>query len=299
MRRFLALSLALALLCTACTARSGGKEPPTKGKYELYFVGAGEKNGAALGGERRTFPQELETVGGLMQALLAGPADDGHTSPFPQGTTLRGWKVEEGVAAVDLSEAYGGLSGGDLSLADGCIVLTLCQLAEVESVYLTVEGHARPFRDQLLTPGDFLVENGFGGEEEVQVQLWFLQGEGLAPEERTLSLKMGDQPEIAALQALLAGPEERGLEPICPEGTQLLSLSEAGSCFTVNLSSAWQEGENDPRRLYGVVRTLAGLRPGAQVIFQVEGQRLERFSGVDLRQSLGDEPTGEPEASAG
>ena len=66
---------------------------------------------------------------------------------------------------IDLSEAYGGLSGADLTLADGCIVLTLCQLSEVERVYLTVEGRPRPFRDQLLSAADFLLENEAVEEE--------------------------------------------------------------------------------------------------------------------------------------
>ena len=101
-----------------------------------------------------------------MALLLSGPESDRLVSPFPPGAALRRWSLDDGVADVDLSEAYEGLSGAELTLADGCIVLTLCQLEEIEAVYLTVEGHPRPFRDQVLTPEDFLLNNVMTGEGE-------------------------------------------------------------------------------------------------------------------------------------
>lgn len=158
MRRQLAvLLLVLSFLCAACTGGVGRRE---EGQYSIYFLTAqGRGDDAALGQEFRA-PQDGErTVEGLMALLLAGPESDELRSPFPQGTVLRGCGVSEGVATVDLSEAYEGLSGVGLTLADGCIVLTLCQLEGVDSVYLTVEGHPRPFRDQVLFPQNFLLDN--------------------------------------------------------------------------------------------------------------------------------------------
>lgn len=250
----------------------------------LYFMTSENwENGAALAWEMRTPPEGYETVEGLVRLLLSGPEDDELISPFPRGTALRKWWMEDGVANIDLSEAYGGLSGADLSLADGCIVLTLCQIEGVKAVYIMVEGRPRPFRDQVLLPSDFLLDNGADGESETEVSLWFLRGDSLAQETRTLSLDMGDQAAIAALQALLEGPEGRDLQPICPAGTKLLYLDADGTCFTVDLSENWlKEEEEDPRRLYAIANTLAGLEPGAEVVFQVEGQRLKQFGGVDL-----------------
>ena len=150
--------LALLLLCTACTPTPA--EEPAEGAYILYFVSAENRSdGAALATESRALPPEAEEAQGLLELLLSGPTGATLRSPFPAGTALRGVWVEEGVAYVDLSEGYGGLSGVDLTLADGCLVLTLCQLEGVDAVYLTVEGRPRPFRDQVFTPGDFLMGN--------------------------------------------------------------------------------------------------------------------------------------------
>jgi len=282
MRRLMALVLALALLCAGCRLR----EDRSAEGVRLYFLTSqGGKDGQAVGSEVRE--EDEPTAEALLRLLLAGPESEELTSPFPRGTVLRGCRVEEGVALVDLSEAYGGLSGVDLSLADACVVLTLCQLDEVEQVYLTVEGERRPFRDQVLSPADLLLDNGGeapGGRREVR--LAFLSGDALAWEERSLTLSLGDDIRIAALQALLKGPESSGLEPVCPEGTRLLSLEEDREGYLVDLSGAFLEGESDPRRLYAIVDTLGALDGEARVRFSVEGQRLEVFGELDLTEPL-------------
>lgn len=164
---FAAALLALALLCTACAHRPGREDVPPEGQYAVYFATAsGREDDAALEREFREIAGENQ-IEALIAQLLAGPESDSLASPFPSGTALRGWSISDGVAAVDLSEAYEGLSGAELTLADGCIVLTLCQLEGVEAVYLTVEGHPRPFRDQVLEPSDFLLRNTLQGEEEI------------------------------------------------------------------------------------------------------------------------------------
>ena len=165
-KRLLVLGLMLVFLCAAC-APGAGKDGPAEGEAEVWFLA--QKNGdtgSALAQEYRSLPEE-DRIEALLILLFAGPEDPELTSPFPQGTLLKSWRLEGETAMVDLSEAYGGLSGADLTLADGCIVLTLCQLPEVKRVYLTGEGRPRPFRDQLLSAADFLLKNGEEqGEEE-------------------------------------------------------------------------------------------------------------------------------------
>lgn len=162
-RKLLFLLLALAFLCAACTPGTG-KEGPAEGEAEVWFpTQANGDTGSALAREYRPLSEE-EPIESLLSLLLAGPEGAELTSPFPQGTQVRSWRLEGETVLVDLSEAYGGLSGADLTLADGCIVLTLCQLPEVERVYLTVEGRPRPFRDQMLQAADFLLENETGEE---------------------------------------------------------------------------------------------------------------------------------------
>ncbi|UQT50470.1 GerMN domain-containing protein [Flavonifractor plautii] len=84
-------------------------------------------------GRRRPHP-----CPGGRPAVPAG--DPGPRHPLPRGVRLLSWELEEGRLHLDLSEQYGGLSGVDLTVADACLTLTLCQVEGVESVYVTVEG---------------------------------------------------------------------------------------------------------------------------------------------------------------
>ena len=285
-RTLAALILAAALVCAGCGEKQASGAPP-EGQYSVYFITNQNSPGSgALAYEFRALPPGRGAVDGLLRLLLAGPESNGLTSPFPRGTTLRSWRVDGDQAVVDLSEAYGGLSGVDLSLADGCIALTLCQLEGIHSVYLTVEGRPRPFRDKVLHASDLLLENSREGPSEQEVTLWFPSEAGLTRETRVLRLSMGDDPAVAALQALLGGPETPGLGKACPEGTKLLSLDRDGTEFRVDLSGQWLEGKEDPAYLCAVVDTLSELEPGAVVMFLVEGEPLERFGGVDLTQPM-------------
>ena len=164
-RKWLVMLLAVLFFCAACAVPAVQTEEPDQGGYTLYFVSNESRaDGTVLTAEERELPPDTERLRGLLELLLSGPETPGLSSPFPAGTTLRGVWVEEGTAYVDFSEAYGGLTGMDLTLADGCVVFTLCQLEGVEAVYLTVEGRPRPFRDQVLTPADFLTGNVFPQE---------------------------------------------------------------------------------------------------------------------------------------
>ena len=293
MKRLMILMLALALLCAGCGERGHG-EVETE-EYPVCFVTREETAEGGDGGiasksvvdwEYHALPPGQRALDGLIRTLLAGPEGEGLASPFPRGTSLRGWRQENGVVTLDLSEAYGGLSGVELTLADACIVLTLCRLEDVEAVYLTVDGRPRPFRDQVLTPADFLLEEGEPGEREVEAALWFPAGEELGREERTLRLAAGDRIEVALLQELFSGPESGELDRACPEGTVLRSLSLDGDRAAVNLSARFLEGEEAPLRLWAVVQTLEGVIPGVRVQFQVEGLALEEYGGVKLGQGL-------------
>lgn len=293
MKRLMILMLALALLCAGCGERGHG-EVETE-EYPVCFVTGEETAEGGDGGiasksvvdwEYHALPPGQRALDGLIRTLLAGPEGEGLASPFPRGTSLRGWRQENGVVTLDLSEAYGGLSGVELTLADACIVLTLCRLEDVEAVYLTVDGRPRPFRDQVLTPADFLLEEGEPGEREVEAALWFPAGEELGREERTLRLAAGDRIEVALLQELFSGPESGELDRACPEGTVLRSLSLDGDRAAVNLSARFLEGEEVPLRLWAVVQTLEGVIPGVRVRFQVEGLALEEYGGVKLGQGL-------------
>ena len=156
-RRIAALGCLLALAAGGCAPRP--EEP--EGGYCVYYT--------ALSDRFAPLPLDCEPFEGsggdpipaLVDALLSPPETQGLTSPFPEGVRLLSWEVEEGRLHLDLSEQYGGLSGVDLTVADACLTLTLCQVEGVESVYVTVEGREIPYRRvQQLGPDGLLLTDG-------------------------------------------------------------------------------------------------------------------------------------------
>ena len=156
-RHIAALGCLLALAAGGCAPRP--EEP--EGGYCVYY--------SALSDRFAPLPLDCEPFEGsggdpipaLVDALLSPPETQGLTSPFPEGVRLLSWEVEEGRLHLDLSEQYGGLSGVDLTVADACLTLTLCQVEGVESVYVTVEGREIPYRRvQQLGPDVLLLTDG-------------------------------------------------------------------------------------------------------------------------------------------
>ena len=156
-RHVLISFLLILSLLTSCRERTQPPKDDGSG-IRLYFLNVQSDTGSAIASE--PYVQEyVPTVRTLVRALLGGPTQEGLRNPFPSGTTLRSWGVEDGLATLDLSEQYGDLSGIDLTLADYCITLTLCQLEEVERVQIMVAGARLAYRDHdVLTPSEVMLD---------------------------------------------------------------------------------------------------------------------------------------------
>ena len=143
-KRAVILCLVFTVLCTACRSQ----ELPMEG-YQLYFiVPEGQQHGSAVitqpwQGDQEPAPQQL------LQALLNGPTQEGAVSPFPVGVRIiRCEQAEENEKhlKIVLSEQYSALTDISLTLADYCIVMTLTQLPQVDSVEIQIQGTGSGYR---------------------------------------------------------------------------------------------------------------------------------------------------------
>lgn len=148
MKRLLAAALLLTyLFLCACT---GKQTSSTSTGLQLYFLSS-DPHGPAIAGQPYSGSQS-PSPDTLLRSLLAGPDAEGLYSPFPSNLTLRGCVLTDGCLHVDFSEQYGGLTDVALTLADYCVVLTVCQLEGIDKVEITVAGSGAPYRShQILT----------------------------------------------------------------------------------------------------------------------------------------------------
>lgn len=157
MKKMVALTLALFLflLCAACGAGSGdGEETAVKVYYAVR--GRTQAERGLIDGVERSLPAEQDAVEFLLQELFRAPEREDLYSPYPTGTRVISVVQREGRVILRLSDAYAELSGLGETIADYCIVLTLCQLEEVDSVSIYVQNGGE--KNQ-LRPEDVIIKN--------------------------------------------------------------------------------------------------------------------------------------------
>lgn len=267
----------LLLLAAGCSA-----PPPEAGDgYQVYYSALADRSAQnALVSEPYGSEPPAEPIPDLVAALLDGPDSPGLSSPFPEGVRLLSWALEEGVLHLDLSEQYGGLSGVNLTVADACLTLTLCQVEGVEAVYVTVEGREIPYRpSQALTPEELLLSDGRDIPSSVSLSFWFprTDGSGLGAETRELAAR--DTLLQDVLTSWADGPSADGLEAALPQGAEVRSVTLEDGLCTVDLSQAFLDGlpaDSDQARLavYALVNTLSQVDGVEQVQLLVEGEAM-------------------------
>lgn len=301
MKKTLAFLLCCLLLVSGCAFRgTADREDGTA--YVLYFMKADLKGAPGSGalGTETIYLRDMEGAepGRLAEALLTellkGPLDEGLKSPIPAGTTLLSLEMEGSRALVDLSAAYGTLSGVALTLADYAVTLTLTQLPEISLVKITVRGRELDYRDkQTFTARDVLLAPEGDVVSTVPVTLYFLNADGaLTGEERTLALYEGDTQVSAVARAMENGPESKELSASLPEGFRVKSVwLEENVCY-VNLSSALLE-ELPPETplstpIQALGRSLCSLEAVDETRFLVDGEFAELYGSVSIAEPFTD-----------
>lgn len=281
MRRGLGLLLALALLLSGC----GGQETAEQGPLLYYAVqDSGEYAASALQGEVWAEGPEAPTVEDYVNKLLEPPQDPRLRTIFPQGLKLLSWQLEEGVLTLDVSEEYSELTGIALTLANGCLTLTLTQLEGVEQVAVMVEGQPLPEGGDPLSAGDLLLTGEAADPVTLGFQLYFplSDGSGLGTEYRQAELsgaRLSDQINVVLL-LLVQGPGDSEEMAASFDGleSQLDSQLVDGVCL-LTLTEGWaQVLAGDGLALQALVNSLCELDGVTALAF--DGAGAADLSGV-------------------
>lgn len=284
-KRYLAL-LACVLLISSCAWRGTETKSEAEAPYVLYFQERDLESAAGNGVLRREYADLRETEGldseriakALVVELLEGPSDETLKRTIPAGTTLSSLRVEGTRVIVDLSSAYGLLSGIELTLADQSIALTLTQLPEILSVKITVQGEELAYRDrQIFTGRDVLLAPAGDVVGTVDAMLYFLNEEGaLTAIRQTLDLYEGDTQTGAVIRAMESASEDKGLVSAFPEGFRTGAVWQEEDVCYVNLISKLAELLPEDARidltLDALGQALCSLDSVKEVRFLVDGE---------------------------
>lgn len=297
MKRWMTLLLLLCLLMPAGCANDSWDDHTY---LKLYYPAALEdsRGGDAISHVNIAWDDisqsDTQTQAEQVLALLMGGCQAAHfTVPVPLGTLLHSCHVENGTAYVDFSQAYGSLSGMELTIADYCVALSLTQINGVDQVIITVEGQDLAYRDsQHFTAQDVLLTTKDNAVRTLSTWLYFPTGQGsLVGERRELTLYEGQMRCGVVMDALLAGPEDSSLYPLLPEGFTVLTVRlDDGTCY-LNLSSAdtalLSPDESEQQlMIQGIVNSLCAISGVRQVQILQDGMVLSRFGQIDVSQPL-------------
>lgn len=164
MRRWTMLlaAAALALALAGCgLMRLTEQEEPLR----LYYCYADPELGAydgetgALGWETDSLLPADAAVEQVLERYFQGPQTETLANPFPPDLTVEDWSLEGGCLTLTLSDALQELFGMERTVAAACVVWTMTQLPEVESVRLTTgqSDAADSLMDKPLTTEQFLL----------------------------------------------------------------------------------------------------------------------------------------------
>ena len=294
MKRFGCLLLCALLICAVGCAK---KEDGLQTIYAVYC----KANMDYAGGKDSVYVLKSEVEGEnceriastLLQKMIEAQGDR-YESPMPIGTSVLNVKIEGDLATVNLSEEYADLSGIDLTMADSCITLTLCQIGTVERVQILVEGNPLPYRDrQIISDANVLLSHMDDEMRLLRVRLYFLDTDTneLSSEIRKIQMYEGQSKAEALLEALLAGPRSAELTTVIPKSVEIRSVQvDAGICY-VNLSKKFIENIPDSMQeqqivIYSLVKSLCSVSDVEAVQIAVEGETISYYGSVDISSPL-------------
>lgn len=300
MKRLMALLLTAALLLAAGCAPREDAAAEQDG-FRLYYPYAGEDAGSyagalgALGYEMLPEDGEEADVAALLQRYLAGPASAELASPFPEGLSAEDYHIQDGCLTLVLSEEIQSLFGMDRTMAVACLVYTLTQLPQVESVFLDAGDGA--LSDGLLatalTRDHFLLFDDSFTSDQVELRAYFADRENryLVAESRKGRFSTDQEMISYLVRQLMAGPSQEGSQRALPEGMVLLGVAlESGIC-TVNFSEAFltdmpKTHAGARMAVFSLVNTLTELTQVEAVQILCLGRTVEDYGGLNLSQPL-------------
>lgn len=131
--------LAISLLLTACIQPADDFKAPAQFYYCTEEISYHSSKGVIRAEARETSMINAD-LHQLLNAYLAGPASSELVSPFPAGSQVVDIAYQDDAISIILSEAYTNLTGIDLTLANACLAMTVCEYTGVSTVSLAIEG---------------------------------------------------------------------------------------------------------------------------------------------------------------
>lgn len=257
-----------------------------KVELSLYFP---SKDNSRVLVEKREIPvKDGAVMKAAVEALIEGPENEELRKVIPDGTTLLSIKKEGNVAVVDFSKEYTKVNGLDEIVERVSVINTLTEIQGIEKVRILVEGErligpsGEPFGDLTRVALDSEGRPKQDGGKVITLYFGDSQAEYVVAETRMVQFDQSESIEKIVFEELKKGPVTKGLDPVIPKGTQLLSVKTQDGICTLNLSKEFINNHmggtaGEAMTINAIVNSLTELPNINKVQFLIEGQIREVF----------------------
>lgn len=295
MKRLIAVILLVSVLCSICGCKPS--EPDLKEPVNFYYRRSNALYGqadAVVACEQREALGHREDLSWLITSYFSGARADYLQTPFPKGTSVQSWKIQNSTLDLLLSKEFGQLRGIDLTVACSCIATTFLELTEVSAVVIRAEDALLHGQEEIRLGWEDLHLSDYDVQQNQENLTVYYA-------DRTFRYLIGKNIAVntAAVgniytylfEQLLLPPQDSGLLSPIPEGTQLLGISVRDGVCSVDLSADFVR--NGPAgavaqrcTLLAIVNTLTQLPDIDRVEFYQNNQLMTNYNALTLNASL-------------
>ena len=284
--------LAAMLLLFLCGCKNENDHSGERGIYVYYRTDRTDSDEvSAIGTYFYPLAASADALHQALNRLSESPApENGLSSAFPPDIRIGTYSIDNGAISVSLTGGYSSLLPLEKTLLRCCLVLTLCELDEVESVNIFEEDR---LVEQGLTADILLPESMAESSRQAELTLWFPSADGscLKEEQRRLTIAQFKPVEEYVLEELLRGPRGKNAVSAIPTGTALRSVHIGGGVCTVDFSEEFYSNRplnavEERMKIFSLVNTLTELDGVDSVLITVEGRSISCYSHLSLTKPL-------------
>ncbi|MEG2377911.1 MAG: GerMN domain-containing protein [Clostridia bacterium] len=288
MRKIVALSLLLALLCSCSTINTTPMPADSHNRWiDIYYVARSADTSPSISSEPcEIVSGDIYTMAhALLDMLKKPPVRNDYSPPIPHDTSVISMNLVDGNFTIVFSKEYARLSGVSRTLSDACIALSLSKnFGSVTRI--TIRIHGVPGETELNADALVLDELKLAVHEKtLNIYLPDYKKNVLNSETHEVKLA-GDEPcEVRIMSLLISSGTAM------PKGTRLLSVGTQDGICSLNLSSEFVKNHNSDKQherllLESIVRSLLESKSTTQVRITINGESLRAFTNFDLRLPL-------------
>lgn len=284
MRKTIALILCIALAMPLFGCAGDQFQTPGLFYYRRSTIVYDTEEGV-IAPEQREVASLDGDIGAILEAYFSGPESSELEAPFPRDSQILSWLVEGNTLILTMNDAFGALSGVELTIACTCITRTLLGLVDLTQVQFRMEDALLGGEKSITLSGDNVsLSDDSLDQSRAEFTLYYTDRDQryLIAEEVSVNLATEDDLVTFLVESLLTPPEDSNLLSALPGGTKLLDYSIDDGLCTINFSeeferNGWNRCEAQRLTLLSVVNTLTQLEEIQQVEFCTEGNLLVQY----------------------